>query len=60
MKIVNFYTKKVFDLPKSEANKLLEDFPEEFGKYSKSMNKKIEKPLISNNQNTVLSKILDE
>jgi hypothetical protein len=24
------------------------------------MNKKIEKPLISNNQNTVLSKILDE
>ena len=59
MKIINLKTNNMFDLPQNEAEKLLDESPDDFAKISK--NKKI----IRNKSNktvpeSVLSQILDE
>ncbi|GEM_PF-6299880 len=59
MKIINLITKNIFDLPKSEAEELLQKSSDVFAKITK--NKKILKLKHSNlNDDSVLKHILDE
>lgn len=59
MKIINVITNNIFDLPKENANQLIESSPEVFARVSK--NKKVlKKGNGTKTDDTVLKKILDE
>lgn len=58
MKIINLITNNTFNLPKKEAQKLIDDFPSEFALVK---NKKIIKKVThQDTSNSVLKMILDE
>jgi len=59
MRIINLNTNNIFDLPKSEAEDLLETSPDIFAKVTK--NKRIIKPKkVCSDDNNVLKKISDD
>jgi len=59
MKIINLITNNIFDIPAKEAEKILNDAPNEFAKLSK--NKKItKKNSVKEKADTFILQILDE
>ena len=63
MKILNLKTNNIFNLPKEEAKKLLEEFPDDFIKSNgklkqKKSNLKTNSKNI-NDENSILSKIIE-
>jgi hypothetical protein len=57
MKILNLKTNNVFDLPKSEVERLILENPTTFSKGSKK--KKSPTPQINSDENSILPLILD-
>lgn len=64
MKILNLKTNNIFDLPKDEAKKLLEECPEDFAKANGRLKQKLQTPkndnsLKKDDEDTILSQIIE-
>jgi hypothetical protein len=59
MKIINLVTNIVFDLPKKDAEQLLESSPDTFSKVTKNK-KNIKNKSNNTTDNSVLNQILEE
>ena len=64
MKILNLKTNNIFNLPKNEAKKLLEESPEDFIKTNGKLKQKVSAPKKTNSidkddKNSILSQILE-
>lgn len=64
MKILNLKTNNIFNLPDSEAKKLLKDYPEDFSKNikstkSKNLKKDVSASKVSIDKESILSQIIE-